>query len=132
MSPPSKSIRRLIIFSAVVLPPPEGPTSMQISPAPTRRQSSLTAGWAWPGYVFVARSKTISAAVPPPSAPLIGAILPLWKRRNPAHEQAGAEPRRGVDVGRLAVHQVSGELEAGPEHRGGEICEIDVRELGRA
>ena len=38
------SWRRLIIFSVVVLPQPEGPMNMTISPAGTVRDSPSTAG----------------------------------------------------------------------------------------
>ncbi len=62
MSPPESSIRRLTSFSAVVLPPPEGPTSTQISPAGTVSERWSTAGSARPAYCFVASSKTSSAA----------------------------------------------------------------------
>ena len=49
MSPSVMSIRRLTIFIAVVLPPPDGPTSTQISPAGTARDSERTAGSVRPG-----------------------------------------------------------------------------------
>src|SRR5438034_4246544 len=64
MSPSEMSISRLTIFIAVVLPPPEGPTSTQISPAGTTSERSSTAGAARPGYRLVTWSKTISAAAP--------------------------------------------------------------------
>ncbi len=43
MVPVVGSISRLIIFSVVDLPQPEGPTSTTISPRPTSRSSSCTA-----------------------------------------------------------------------------------------
>ena len=48
MSPSVIEISRLTIFIAVVLPPPEGPTSTQISPAGIVSESSVTAGWGLP------------------------------------------------------------------------------------
>src|SRR6266516_7689759 len=62
MSPSLISFRRLTIFIAVVLPPPDGPTRTQISPAGTTRERSLTAAARPPGYRFVTFRKTISAA----------------------------------------------------------------------
>jgi hypothetical protein len=49
MSPDVMSIRRLTIFIAVVLPPPDGPTRTQISPAGIVNVRSSTAGSARPG-----------------------------------------------------------------------------------
>ena len=43
------SISRLIIFSEVVLPQPEGPTNITISPAGMTRLSPSTAAACWPG-----------------------------------------------------------------------------------
>jgi hypothetical protein len=43
------SISRLIIFMVVVLPHPEGPTSITISPAGISRVTSSTAAWSCPG-----------------------------------------------------------------------------------
>ena len=43
------SISRLIIFSVVVFPQPDGPTSITISPVGTSRSRALTAGSAVPG-----------------------------------------------------------------------------------
>src|SRR4051812_33484816 len=48
MSPSVRVISRLTSFMAVVLPPPEGPISTQISPAGIRRLRSSTAGGAHP------------------------------------------------------------------------------------
>src|SRR5690349_19064137 len=45
------SIRRLTIFSDVVLPQPDGPTRMQILPAGTVSDRSLTAAGAVPRFV---------------------------------------------------------------------------------
>ena len=45
MRPLVGSISRLIIFSVVVLPHPDGPTSTQISPSPTSRSRASTATW---------------------------------------------------------------------------------------
>ena len=45
MSPSVIEISRLIIFMAVVLPPPEGPISTQISPAGMVRERSSIAGF---------------------------------------------------------------------------------------
>ena len=44
MSPSVMSIRRLTIFIAVVFPPPEGPTSTQISPAGTTSDREFDGG----------------------------------------------------------------------------------------
>ena len=49
MSPSSKSIRRLTIFMAVVLPAPDGPTSTQMSPAGTASERFETAADVRPG-----------------------------------------------------------------------------------
>ena len=49
MSPSVIEISRLTIFIAVVLPPPDGPTSTQISPAGIVSESSSTAGCGRPG-----------------------------------------------------------------------------------
>src|SRR3954470_9010676 len=62
ISPESNGISRLTIFSAVVLPPPEGPTRMQNAPAGISSDRSSTAAASRPGYRFVTWSKTISAA----------------------------------------------------------------------
>ena len=43
MSPLESAISRLTSFSAVVLPPPDGPTSTQISPAGTVSERWSTA-----------------------------------------------------------------------------------------
>jgi hypothetical protein len=43
ITPEVGSIKRLIIFSEVVLPQPEGPTKMTISPDGTSSESSWTA-----------------------------------------------------------------------------------------
>src|SRR2546430_16488667 len=59
MWPEVGSIRRLIIFMVVVLPQPEGPTSMQVSPSPTSRVRSCTATWP-PGYSLRIRSSLIN------------------------------------------------------------------------
>ena len=62
MSPLVSGISRLTSLSAVVLPPPDGPTRTQISPAGTVSERRSTAGRGRPGYCFVASSKTSSAA----------------------------------------------------------------------
>ena len=49
MSPLVSGMRRLTSLSAVVLPPPDGPTSTQISPAGTVSDSSSTAAAPRPG-----------------------------------------------------------------------------------
>src|SRR5687767_2679022 len=65
MSPEVIEISRLIIFMAVVLPPPDGPMSTQISPAGIVSERSSMAGRELPSYTLVTRSSTISAAVEP-------------------------------------------------------------------
>ncbi len=62
MSPLVSEMSRLTSRSAVVLPPPDGPTSTQISPAGTVSDRRSTAAPSRPGYSFVASSKTSSAA----------------------------------------------------------------------
>src|SRR5699024_9177364 len=42
------SMSRLIIFTVVVLPQPEGPTNITISPAGMVKCMPRAAGWAWP------------------------------------------------------------------------------------
>src|SRR2546430_4051821 len=87
MSPSVMSIRRLTIFIAVVLPPPDGPTSTQISPAGTARDRLLTAGTDRPAYRLVTRSKTSSAAPPPPPTEASGMGRPP-EDRGDRHERA--------------------------------------------
>jgi hypothetical protein len=48
MVPEVGSISRLIIFNDVVLPQPEGPTNITISPRGMCRDSVSTAGAFWP------------------------------------------------------------------------------------
>src|SRR5919199_1575602 len=62
MSPESNGIRRLTSFSAVVLPPPDGPTRTQNVPAGISSERSSTAAAPRPAYRLVTRSKTMSAA----------------------------------------------------------------------
>ena len=50
---------RLIIFRVVVLPQPDGPTSVTNSPRATSRVRLSTAGRAPPGNVFVTLSRRI-------------------------------------------------------------------------
>src|SRR5437868_10028191 len=73
MSPSSNETSRLTSFSAVVLPPPDGPTRTQNAPAGISSDRSSTAAASRPGYRFVTWSKTISAAcgmhVPDPEQP---------------------------------------------------------------
>ena len=49
MSPESNGISRLTIFSAVVLPPPDGPTRTQKVPAGISSERSSTAAESRPG-----------------------------------------------------------------------------------
>ena len=42
------SCRRLIIFNDVVLPQPDGPMNITVSPAGIARERSVTAGVRWP------------------------------------------------------------------------------------
>jgi len=63
MSPESNEISRLTILSAVVLPPPDGPTSTQNVPAGISSVSSSSAASSRPGYRLVTWSNTISAAL---------------------------------------------------------------------
>src|SRR5680860_747994 len=63
------SISRLIIFSEVVLPQPDGPTNITISPAGMTRLSPSTAAACPPAYLLVTFSSRISA-------PLIAALDP--------------------------------------------------------
>src|SRR6188768_3346613 len=61
IEPDVGSISRLIIFSDVVLPQPEGPTNITISPAGMTRLSPSTAAECWPTYFLVTFSRRISA-----------------------------------------------------------------------
>src|SRR5919199_155306 len=63
MSPESNGMSLFTIFRAVVLPPPDGPTSTQNAAAGISSESSFTAATSRPAYRFVTRSKTISAAL---------------------------------------------------------------------
>src|SRR4051812_10492343 len=62
ISPESNGISRLTILSAVVLPPPDGPTRTQNVPEGISSDRSSTAAASRPAYRFVTWSKTISAA----------------------------------------------------------------------
>src|SRR5690606_25585712 len=57
------SIRRLIIFSVVVLPQPEGPTNITMEPAGISRVRPPTADFFCPGQVVVTSSSMIEAPV---------------------------------------------------------------------
>src|SRR4051812_4785415 len=63
MRPLDGSISRLIIFSAVVLPQPDGPTSTVSSPAANVRSSSATATVP-SAYTLLTPSRRISSALP--------------------------------------------------------------------
>ncbi len=60
MSPSVIEISRLTIFSAVVLPHPEGPIRTQISPGGTVKLSFSTAACSRPGYRLTTSSNAIS------------------------------------------------------------------------
>src|SRR3954447_8851746 len=75
MSPELIEIIRLTIRMAVVLPPPEGPTRTQISPAGTVSESDLTAGSARRGERLVTASKTIPDPRPAVAVTAAGALL---------------------------------------------------------
>src|SRR5581483_724849 len=72
ISPESNGMSLLTILSAVVLPPPDGPTSTQNVPAGISSDRSSTAAASRPTYRFVTWSKTISAALfaPAPAKPV--------------------------------------------------------------
>src|ERR1051325_7288130 len=57
--PPLGSISRLIIFSVVVFPQPDGPTSATISPSATSNDRSPTAGRDELGKTFVTPCREI-------------------------------------------------------------------------
>ena len=80
------SISRLIIFSEVVLPQPEGPTNITISPAGMTRLSPSTAAACWPAYCLVTLSSRISA-------PLISAAGALGVRVGGSHVRPGFPSR---------------------------------------
>src|SRR3978361_1828597 len=61
MRPLVGSMSRLIIFIVVVLPQPEGPTSMTISPAAISRGGSSPAGAAFGWYRLVTPSSRMRA-----------------------------------------------------------------------
>src|SRR5882672_11195070 len=63
MSPVSKLTSRFTILSAVVLPPPDGPTRTQNVPAGISNERSSSAAASRPAYRFVTWSKVISAAL---------------------------------------------------------------------
>src|SRR3954447_26564175 len=113
MSPSVIEIRRLTIFIAVVLPPPDGPTSTQISPAGIVIESSLTASCGRPGYRFVARSKTISAAVCPLSRPNLAV-------RRESGKKSSLRDGEGAQVVERRAQQVVAQVEqAGPDRGAG-------------
>src|SRR3954453_22038299 len=67
IAPPLGSIRRLIIFSVVVLPQPDGPTSATISPSTMSKDRSPTAGAGAFGNRFVTPcSEIMGSATPSP------------------------------------------------------------------
>src|SRR5882757_8900982 len=68
MRPLLGSIRRLIIFIVVVLPQPEGPTSITISPAGISRVMLSTAGADRASYRFVTPSSRMRAPPTPSDA----------------------------------------------------------------
>ena len=75
MRPPVGSTSRLIIFSVVVLPQPDGPIRTQVWPAGTSRLNWSTAGVACPGKILVSdfrRIMTIPTACPWGSGPAPG------------------------------------------------------------
>ena len=78
ISPEVGSIRRLIIFRAVVLPQPEGPMSTHTSPAGTVSESSYTAARPPLSYVFVTSR---SSRTPARLALGTAAGAPLWSAR---------------------------------------------------
>src|SRR5919108_797867 len=61
ISPSEIEIRRFTIFSAVVLPHPDGPISTQISPGGISKLSRSTACRERPGYRLVVSRNAISA-----------------------------------------------------------------------
>src|SRR4051795_2672694 len=153
MSPCSKSISRLITFNAVVLPAPDGPTSMQISPAPMLSDRLSTAGCCWPAYRFVTESKTISAAPPlaperadgPSSWAVSGlvteassrepiqmlTVLGFAERPDAAHEHARAEARGALDIGWVAVDHVRRHLESDGDRGSGQVLEVELGQIAR-
>src|ERR1051325_3505148 len=101
MSPESNEISRLTSLSAVVFPPPDGPTRTQKVPAGISSESSSSAWPPRPGYVFETRSKTRSAArdtVPDPGQ---------------ADEAAGGDQARGDRHRQPVARQVEAVFRAG-------------------
>src|SRR5580765_367562 len=104
MSPSSNGTSRRTRRTAVVLPQPDGPTSVQNVPAGISSESSRKAGSARPGYRFVTRSKTISA--------------PLTPGRLYANGDGHVAARE--DTGHARLEQVRVALEL-PASRGGDV-----------
>ena len=74
MRPDVGSIRRLIIRSVVVLPEPDGPTRITISPSLISSVSSSTAFRFCPGNRFVSFSSTIIGCASDPFAAAVSVI----------------------------------------------------------
>src|ERR1700756_1756315 len=97
MSPLVSAIRRLTRRRAVVFPPPDGPTSTQISPAGTVSERWSTAWSDRPAYCFVASSKTSSAARPGMTA--------NYRITGVLRDRSFADLARDLDVDALVVER---------------------------
>src|SRR4051795_7262023 len=92
------SISRLIIFIVVVLPHPDGPTSITISPAGMVRSTWSTAGAFCRGYRLVTPSRTICSPCPEPR--------PGPLDSGPAMVVSDTDTPRGRDAGDQVEHDV--------------------------
>ena len=84
MSPPLRSIIRLTIRIAVVLPQPDGPTRTQIWPASTSKDRSWIAGSEVPSYVFVTWRNSSVAACGCDDGPSLWAVCGDFTEASPA------------------------------------------------
>src|SRR3954468_8114896 len=103
IAPDVGSMSRLIIFSDVVLPHPEGPTNMTISPAGMTRLSPSTAATGWPAYFLLTFSSRIAApliSVLDPSACVSVAVMSdpdSLRDGDPAEQQEESVEDQGDD-----------------------------------
>src|SRR4051812_23929911 len=99
MRPLVGSISRLIIFIVVVLPHPDGPTSITISPAGISSVTSSTAGTLCPGYCLVTPSSRMRSPRVPFAVP--ASVV----------AESGTDTPRGGETGHEAEQEVEDDSE---------------------